>query len=273
MARQQRRWGAAMRSGTVALALVAAPLAGCETVPFTGRHSLNLIDPASEQKLGDEAFREILAQSKISQDPAANATVRRVAGRLAAASGLKEDWQFVVIESPQVNAFALPGGKIAVYSGMLPVAGNDAGLATVLAHEIGHVMAHHSAERMSRQQLVGAGTGILAGVLGGGGEGSSQSLAALLGAGATVGLELPFSRKQELEADHIGLDLMAEAGYDPRAALDFWRRMQAQAGGGNGPTFLSDHPSDANRIAELERLMPEALAIYEDGRSQSARRP
>lgn len=257
-----------------ALALIGPALGGCETVPITGRHSFNMVDPASEARLGDEAFRDILSQSRIARDPAANAMVRRVASRLAAASGLKEDWQFVVIESPQVNAFALPGGKIAVYSGMLPVARDDAGLATVLAHEIGHVMAHHSAERMSRSQVVGLGTGVLASLLGGGGGADQQSLAALLGAGATVGLELPFSRSQELEADHIGLDLMAEAGYDPREAIEFWKRMQARAGAGGGvPTFLSDHPSDASRIARLEELLPEAMSYYRGGSSLSAQRP
>lgn len=273
-ARHRGTWGGAMRAGCLGLALLGPALAGCETVPFTGRQSFNAVDPAAEAKLGDEAFQQILSQSRISHDPAANAMVRRVASRLADASGLKEDWQFVVIESPQVNAFALPGGKIAVYSGMLPVAHDDAGLATVLAHEIGHVMAHHSAERMTRSQIVGAGTGILASVLGGGSAGSQQSLAALLGAGATVGLELPFSRKQELEADHIGLDLMAKAGYDPREAIAFWQRMQAQAGAGGGaPTFLSDHPSDENRIAQLKALLPEALSYYNRTGSQSARRP
>jgi predicted Zn-dependent protease len=237
-------------------------------VPITGRRSFNLVDPASEARLGDEAFHEILSQSRISRDPAANAMVQRVGRRLAQASGLNEDWQFVVIESPEVNAFALPGGKVAVYSGMLPVARSDDGLATVLAHEIGHVMAHHSAERISRSQLLGAGTGLLASVLGGGSAMGQQSLAALLGAGATVGLELPFSRKQELEADHIGLDLMAQAGYDPREAIAFWQRMQARAGAGGGgglATFLSDHPSDVDRIARLEALMPEAMSYYRGG--------
>ncbi len=237
-------------------------LAACTTVPITGRSQLNLLDPSTEAQLGDQAFAEVEQKSPISHDPAANAMVERVGRRLAAASGLKENWQFIVIAEPKVNAFALPGGKVAVYAGMLPVAQNDAGLATVLAHEIGHVMAHHSAERISRSELVEAGTNLASGVLGGGNPQSQQLLGALLGAGATFGLELPFSRQQEYEADHIGLDLMARAGYDPRGAIAFWRRMMAQAQSGAVPELLSDHPSDQNRIAELERLLPEAMQNY-----------
>jgi predicted Zn-dependent protease len=249
----------------LAALLALAALAACETVPSTGRSEINLLDPAVEAQLGDKAFAEVEAQHKISHDPAANATVERVGRRLAAASGLKEDWQFIVIDEKQVNAFALPGGKVAVYQGLLPVAENDAGLATVLAHEIGHVMAHHSAERISRSQLMETGTNVLASLLGGGSPESEQMLGALLGAGTTFGIELPFSRQQEYEADHIGLDLIAKAGYDPRAALAFRQRMTAQAQSGSVSELLSDHPSDQNRIAELQRLMPEALGYYRPG--------
>ena len=236
-------------------------LAACQTVPLTGRRQINLLDVQTEAKLGDQSFAEVKAKHKISRDPAANAMVQRVGRRLATASGLQENWEFVVIDEPQVNAFALPGGKVAVYAGILPVAQDDNGLATVLGHEIGHVMAHHAAERISRSQLVEAGTGAVAALLGSS-PGSQQTLGALLGAGATFGLELPFSREQEYEADRIGLSLMARAGYDPRAAIPFWQRMSAQAGAGAPPQLLSDHPSDQNRIARLEQFLPEALLEY-----------
>lgn len=249
---------------TVATLVLLSGLAACETVPVTGRSQLNLIDAETEKQLGTQAFAEVKKEHKISHDPAANAMVQRVASRLAKASGLQEDWEFIVLDEPEVNAFALPGGKIAVYKGILPVAQDDAGLATVLAHEIGHVMAHHSAERISRSELIQAGTGALAAVLGGT-PASQQEIGALLGAGATFGLELPFSRQQEYEADRIGLTLMAEAGYDPHAAIAFWQRMTSRAGAGGTPELLSDHPSDQNRIARLQELLPEALKHYHPG--------
>jgi predicted Zn-dependent protease len=208
-------------------------VAACETVPVTGRSQFNVVDEATEQKLGEQAFAEIKAKSKISKDPAANAMVQRVGQRIAQASGLKENWEFIVIDEPQVNAFALPGGKIAVYTGILPVAGDDAGLATGIA-----------------AILLGGATGT-----------DPDAVAGLLGAGAAVGLTLPFGREQEYEADRIGLSLMARAGYDPRTAVGFWQRMSQKSGGG-GPEFLSTHPAGENRIARIQQLLPEALAQY-----------
>jgi predicted Zn-dependent protease len=251
-----------MRLPCLVLALgVLAATAGCETVPVTGRSQLNLVDEETEAKLGEQAFEEIKAKSKISRDADTNAMVQRIAQRIAKASGYEADWEVIVIDEPQVNAFALPGGKIAVYTGMLPVAKDEAGLATVMAHEVGHVIAHHGAERMSRSELVSMGTSVLANVLSGTTGTSAQTTAALLGAGATFGLELPFSRNQEYEADRIGLTLMAQAGYDPRAAVPFWQRMAA-AGKGGPPELLSTHPTDENRIARLQELMPEAMKHY-----------
>jgi metalloendopeptidase OMA1, mitochondrial len=250
------------------LALVTAAfccLAGCDTVPFTGRQQINFVDASTETKLGIESFAEVKQQHRISGDPAANAMVQRVGRRIAAASGLQVDWEFVVLDEPEINAFALPGGKVAVYKGILAVAQNDVGLATVLGHEIGHVVAHHAGERISQSTLIQAGTGALAAALGGSDPATQQTVGALLGAGATFGLELPFSREQEYEADHLGLDLMARAGYDPREAIGFWQRMQAKAGAGQPPEFFSDHPSDATRISRLEAIMPEALRYYRPG--------
>jgi len=240
---------------------IAVAAAGCETVPVTGRSQLNLIDAGTEAKLGEEAFAEIKAKSKISQDPQANAMVQRVAQRIAAASGYQANWEVIVIDEPQVNAFALPGGKIAVYRGILPVAKDDAGLATVLSHEVGHVIAHHGAERISQSELLNVGTSVLATVLSGTTGIDPQAAATLLGAGATYGIQLPFSRNQEYEADRIGLTLMAKAGYDPRAAVPFWERM-AQVSKDGPPEFLSTHPTDENRIKRLQELMPEALSHY-----------
>lgn len=242
-------------------AMLLTTVAACETVPVTGRTQLNMVDEGTEQKLGEQAFGEIKAKSKISKDPAANAMVQRVGQRVAAASGLKENWEFIVIDEPQVNAFALPGGKIAVYTGILPVAGDDAGLATVLSHEVGHVMAHHAAERISQSQIIDAGTGVAAILLGGATGTDPNAVAGLLGAGAAVGLTLPFGRQQEYEADRIGLTLMARAGYDPRSAVGFWQRMSQKSGGG-GPEFLSTHPAGENRVARIQELLPEALAQY-----------
>jgi metalloendopeptidase OMA1, mitochondrial len=244
-----------------AAALMLSAVAACETVPVTGRSQFNVVDEETESKLGEQAFAEIKAKSKISKDPQANAMVQRVAQRVAAASGLKENWEFIVIEDKQVNAFALPGGKIAVYTGILPVAGDDNGLATVLSHEVGHVMAHHGAERISQAQAIETGTTIASILLGGATGTDPNAVAAVLGAGASVGIELPFGRKQELEADRIGLTLMARAGYDPRTAIAFWQRM-AQASKGAPPEFLSTHPSDESRITQIQQIMPEALAQY-----------
>jgi predicted Zn-dependent protease len=244
-----------------AAALMLTAVSACETVPVSGRSQFNVVDEQTESKLGEEAFAEIKAKSKISQDPQINAMVQRVAQRIAQASGLQEKWEFVVIDDKQVNAFALPGGKIAVYTGMIPVAQDETGLATVLGHEVGHVMAHHAAERISQSQVIEAGTGIASILLGGATGADPNTVAGLLGAGAAVGIALPFGRQQELEADRIGLTLMARAGYDPRAAVGFWQRM-AQASKGAPPEFLSTHPSDETRIARIQQLMPEALAQY-----------
>ena len=174
----------------LAAAAMLVTVAACETVPVTGRSQFNVVDEETEQKLGEQAFAEIKAKSKISKDPNANAMVQRVGQRIAQASGLKENWEFIVIDEPQVNAFALPGGKIAVYVGILPVAGDDAGLATVLGHEVGHVMAHHAAERISQAQAIDAGTGIAAILLGGATGTDPNAVAGVLGAGAAVGLTL-----------------------------------------------------------------------------------
>ncbi len=248
----------------VSAALLPAAVAACATVPETGRSQLILFPESQMTQLGVQAYQAVLKDKKISNDPEANAIVRRVGERIARATGKSYDWQFTVIDEPQtINAFALPGGKVAVYTGILPVAGNDAGLATVMGHEVAHVTSRHGAERMSQSTVAQAavvGGGI---ALGGGDPRKTNAVTAALGAGAAVGVILPFSRKQESEADRIGLRYMARAGYEPEAAIGFWERMGA-AGKGKGrpPEFLSTHPSGETRIAQIRAWLPEARAEF-----------
>ena len=242
--------------------VVIAAVAGCETVPITGRSQLNMVSPAQEVQMGTEAYAEVLKNAKLSTDPAANALVQRVGTRIASATGRSElPWEFKVIDDPKtVNAFALPGGKVAVYTGILPVTRDDAGLAVVLGHEVSHVMARHSAERMTEQmgvELVARGLGAVVG------DQQLTQLGANLLANAVL---LPWGRKQESEADHLGLVYMAKAGYDPRTARDFWTRMaDASKGQSRPPEFLSTHPSDETRIRQIESWLPEALQYYQPG--------
>jgi len=240
------------------LALVVAAFAACETVPVTGRSQVNLLSEAEESKLGAEAYQQILAKSKVSADPVPNDLVRRVGSRITAVAGGGYQWEYRVIEDAQVNAFALPGGKIAVYTGILPITRDEAGLAAVLGHEVAHVTARHSGERMSQQIAAQMGLGVLGSILG-----ASPQSTESLGSVVVGGLLLPFGRRQESEADHIGLIYMAKAGYDPRAARDLWVRMaEASKGRSRPPEFLSTHPSEETRIRQIEGWLPEALKHY-----------
>src|SRR6266511_3946165 len=197
---------------------------------------------------------------------ASSEMVTRVGKRIAAVTGHQEyQWEYRLIQDDkQVNAFALPGGKVAVYTGILPVTKDENGLAAVLGHEIGHVVARHGGERISQQMGVNVTVETLAG-LSSGNPLVVQSVSALLGAGASVGVLLPWGRIQESEADHLGLILMAKAGYDPHAARDLWVRMAELSAKGSGkpPAFLSTHPSEATRITQIEAWMPEAMQYYQ----------
>jgi predicted Zn-dependent protease len=243
-------------------------LQGCSTVPVTGRQSLNLISSTQEMELGLTSFEALKKETPVSKDKAANDLVQRVGKRIAQVAGPdmpNAQWEFVVFESPEANAFCLPGGKVGVYTGLLPIAKTDAGLATVIGHEIGHAVAHHGAERMSEAMVIQTGGQLL-------GTGLSsydpkvQSAAALAyGLGSKVGRELPHSRQQESEADQIGLIYMARAGYDPAEAIAFWKRFSAAKGTDKAPPgllekWLSTHPVDSERIQNLERLLPQAQA-------------
>jgi len=230
---------------------------GCATVPYTNRHQLNFVSEDQEKQMGMQAFTDVRKKNKISQDPAANALVQRVGKRIAAAADKPDyQWEFIVIDDPKtVNAFCLPGGKVAVYTGILPVTGDENGLAVVLGHEVSHALAHHGAERMSDQTLMTVPLAVLT-------ENQSAETQELINAAFGIGVALPFSRKQESEADHIGLILMAKAGYDPHHAVTFWERMSQAMKGQAPPAFLSDHPSDASRVQKIKEELPEALTYY-----------
>lgn len=260
--------------GGAAILAVAAVLllGGCTTVPETGRSQLNLMSGSEEMQLGLTGFQDLKKNTPINHDPALNAMVQRVGKRIAAVAPLPNaQWEFVVFESPEANAFCLPGGKVGVYTGILPITKDDAGLATVIGHEVSHAVAHHGAERMSEAMAIN-GVGQLLGAMMSNSDPRLQTAAmTAYGVGTQVGRELPHSRKQESEADYLGLLYMARAGYDPRAAVAFWQRFadyNRQHGGSQGLSFLRTHPLDEVRIQQLQQEMPKALAEYQ--RTQGA---
>ena len=240
-------------------------LIACATVPITGRSQLLLLSESAEVQMGLDAYRQVLRKAKLSTDAAATEQVRRVGRRIAEATGRTDyQWEFTLIEDKQANAFCLPGGKVAVYTGILPVTRDDAGLAAVLGHEVAHAIARHGGERVSEGLLVQVGLAATQVALSRNDPATVQQVTVLLGAGATVGLLLPWSRSQESEADHLGLIYMAKAGYHPAAARDLWMRMDETARGrGSPPEFLSTHPSAATRIRQIEAWIPEALQYYQ----------
>jgi predicted Zn-dependent protease len=251
-----------MRRPTVALLMLV--LAACQTVPITGRSQLMLISEDEEAKLGLTSYQQILGKARVSTDAQVNEQVTRVGRRVAEAAERPDyRWEFKVIEDKQANAFCLPGGKVAVYTGILPITRDDAGLAAVLAHEVAHATARHGGERLSQQMavqgLTAVGTQTL---LAGRDPATVQLVGAALGVGTTVGLLLPWGRSQESEADHLGLIYMAKAGYHPSAARDLWVRMGQASGGSGQPEFLSTHPSAETRITQIEGWLPEALTYY-----------
>ncbi|MGE3537748.1 MAG: M48 family metallopeptidase [Candidatus Tectimicrobiota bacterium] len=209
--------------------------------------------------MGLSAYRQVLGEERLSRDARYNALVTQVGQRIAAVANRPDyAWEFRVIEKDSANAFALPGGKVAVYTGLFKYTHNEAGLATVLAHEVAHALARHGAERVSQNMLGQLTLGALqAGVQSGDGI-IMQGVRLAYG----LGVALPFNRSQELEADHIGLILMAQAGYDPHEAIALWERMAADQRGAGPPEFLSTHPAESSRIQQLERWLPEALQHY-----------
>jgi metalloendopeptidase OMA1, mitochondrial len=270
---------------TSVLIVAALALAGCYTNPVTGRKSMMLLSQGQEVTLGAQSFQDIRQKEKVSADPALNARVTRVGQRIAEAVGNElpdAKWEFVVFESKELNAFALPGGKVGVYSGLLQLAESDAELATVMGHEIGHVTARHGAERMS-EALVITGVGAIGSALV---EAKTedprtkQLFDVAYGGAATIGRVLPHSRANESEADRMGALYAARAGYDPRAAITFWQKMMAQkqasekAPAGAGSIlgiFGSTHPTDEKRIADLKALMPQMVPVYEQNKGKYSR--
>jgi predicted Zn-dependent protease len=252
------------RAAVAALVTALLTLWACATAPVTGRPELLLVPESQEIALGVKAYRETLAKAKLTQDPEINGLVNSVGRRIAAAADRPDyQWEFRVIEDDKTaNAFCLSGGKVAVYTGLLPYTKDEGGLAFILAHEVGHALARHGGERLSQQLLVELGGQGLDLAVGARSPAAVQAINQAYGLGATVGFLLPFSRTQESEADHIGLILMAKAGYDPREAPKVFERMMAGRHEKGPPTFLSTHPADAERIRELQALMPEALEYY-----------
>jgi predicted Zn-dependent protease len=274
-----------MKRISVLLLAATLALAGCYTNPVTGRRSLVLLSQGEEVTLGAQSFQQIREKEKVSSDPAANARVTRIGQRIAEAVGNElpdAKWEFVVFDSNELNAFALPGGKVGVYTGLLQLAENDAELATVMGHEIGHVIARHGAERMSEAMVI-AGVGALGSAVV---ETKTQDPATrqlfelAYGAGTTLGRILPHSRSNESEADRMGAIYAARAGYDPRASITFWEKMMAQkqaadkagaAGGDKISALFSTHPADQKRIADLKALMPSVLPVYEKNKGKYAK--
>lgn len=258
-----------------------AALYGCETVPYTDRSQLVMISLSEEVALGDAAYRESLQKASIVHDPRQVEVVKRVANRITKAaqnsqfSNLANQfyWEVNVIENSEPNAFVLPGGKIMVHTGILPITINDDGLAVILGHEVAHALARHGAERITQTLLVNAGLTITEVALLSTSkseqdtENKRRALAAL-GLGAQVGVLLPFSRAHESEADRIGLLLAAQAGFNPHEAIKVWERMNTNSSG-QPLEFLSTHPNHETRIQQFEEWMPEASTIYEQFQQRS----
>lgn len=236
-----------------------------ETVPVTGRNQLVSMDRQQEMALGLASYRKMLSSADVITSGKAVELVRSVGARIAKAAAADDPgfkWEYNVVRSEQANAFALPGGKVAVYTGILPVAENVDGLAVIMGHEIAHAIARHGAERMAQQQLLQWGqlaVGMSAGELD---RQTQQMIMGAFGLGAQYGALLPFSRKHESEADYIGLIYVARACFDPREAPKLWQRMaKATAGRGQPAEFMSTHPSPETRIRQFQEWMPEALEI------------
>ena len=249
-------------------------LYACSTVPLTGRKQLNIIPAGQMMSMSYQQYDDFLKQNKMSTDQKNTEMVKRVGTKIQTAvenyfaqKNLSAElqgyeWEFNLVESDQVNAWCMPGGKVVFYTGILPVTKDETGLAVVMGHEVAHAIAEHGNERMSQGLITQFGGMALAKAL----EDKPAETQALwltaFGLGAQVGVMLPFSRMHESEADRLGLTFMAMAGYDPNQAVDFWQRMAELKGGQAPPEFLSTHPSDQTRINNIKKHLPEALKYY-----------
>ena len=255
------------------LFMITLILYSCGSVPITGRRQLNLVSDQEVLSLSLEQYNDYIKTAKKSTDRASVTLVETVGSKIAGAvasffkaNGQEKllegyQWEFTLVDDPQVNAFCMPGGKIVVYSGILPYTRDETGLAVVVGHEVGHAIAKHANERMSQQVALSYGGAAVGAALG-----KSSALVQTIGTqvfglGAQLGVMLPFNRKQELEADRLGMIIMALAGYDPNSTIPFWERM-SQQGGSKPIEFLSTHPSDETRIAAIRKEIPEAMKYY-----------
>lgn len=270
----RRQWLQIAGSG-ICVAVCGPLFPGCQTAPITGRKQLVLVPEGQEITLGAQAFEKTVMEAERSQNTRAAEMVRRVGNRIAQVARRDDyEWQFELLASSEQNAFCLPGGKVAVYEGILPICTDEAGLAVVMSHEIAHAIARHGGERMSQNYAVEGIRQVTDLVTQAKLPDKRENILRAYGVASSVGFLLPYSRKQEMEADEIGVMLMAEAGYEPSAAPGFWTRFgQAKSGEGT-PEFLSTHPSDSRRADHLRQLLPTAqqryqLAPHKSGTGQS----
>ncbi len=256
------------------IAVIVFLLIACSNVPITGRHQLNLLPQQTMLSMSLSEYDQFLKKNQLSKNPAQTQMVKRVGVRIQRAveqyfaqNNMSDElsnyaWEFNLVENDEINAWCMPGGKVVVYTGILPLTKNDNGLAVVMGHEIAHAIAHHGNERMSQGLITQMGGVALSTALETEPEATRQIWMAVYGLGAQYGLMLPYSRLHENEADHLGLIFMSMAGYNPNAAVGFWQRMSAQKGGSAPPEFLSTHPSDKKRIENIKSLIPEAMKYY-----------
>jgi predicted Zn-dependent protease len=252
-------------------------LVACATVPLTGRSQLILIPDSQVMALSFDQYGQFLKKHDVIKGTREAQMVQRVGRRIQKAVEMYLDqngqanllngykWEFNLVKDKQVNAFCMPGGKVVVYTGILPLTQNEAGLATVLGHEIGHAIARHGNERMSQGLVTQLGGAALGAALSSRPKETQELFMAAFGLGSQVGILLPYGRLQETEADHLGLIFMAMAGYDPHAAVNFWQRMASQKDQAAPPEFLSTHPSHATRIADIKNYLPTAMTYYHPG--------
>jgi predicted Zn-dependent protease len=272
----KKKWVFPLSVTSGVIVMISLLLFACATVPITERKTVHLLPDTELISLSLQQYNEILKKSKLSNDPAKVHMVKKVGERIAKAteefmkeSGMESEiknykWEFNLIEDDKVvNAWCMPGGKVAVYTGILPIINDENGLAVVMGHEIAHALARHGNERMSQALLAQLGAVGLSVALSQKPAQTQQIFMAAYGVGAQVGFMLPYSRLHESEADRIGLILMAKAGYNPREAVPFWKRMN-EKGGSRLPEFLSTHPAPETRIQRIQSLIPEAMKYYKE---------
>lgn len=255
------------------LTVFAVFISGCTSVPITGRQQLSLVSTSSILQLSSDNYNQIIRESDVIYSGPDAMMVKKVGQKIAKAaeeflqeSGLSAEiynyqWEFNLIkEDNTANAFCMPGGRVVVYTGILPFTKNEEGLAVVIGHEVAHAIAKHGEERMSQEMLVNFGGMALSKAMSEKSQATQDLFLSVYGVGTNLGVLLPYSRKHELEADRVGLILMARAGYDPNKAVSFWKDMSS--GGSASPEFLSTHPSDSTRISEIQKYIPEAMGYY-----------